>query len=205
MPSDLETGRTQLGAVGEIADRGAGARGQGPAAQVRPRGHLPGRTPGRGGRPGRPARLGPQRDGQGHLRRVAARLGHRLASRVTTFAPQHPGLPDPGRRRHAARGPQGRGHHPRHVDQGQHHPGVARPAVPGRLRLPQEAVRDRRRVHEPPAHQGLGPRPEGAASSPAATSRRCSWPGCCASTPRCCCSTSPPAASTSAPRPRSRP
>ena len=29
------------------------------------------------------------------------------------------------------------------------------------------------------------PRPEGRPSSPAATSRRCSWPGCSASTPRC--------------------
>ena len=44
--SDLETGRTQFGGGGEIADEAPVLEANGPAAQVRPRGHLAGRAPG---------------------------------------------------------------------------------------------------------------------------------------------------------------
>ena len=64
--------------------------------------------------------------------------------------------------------------------------------------------RDRRDVHGTAADQGVQPRAEGVASSPAATSRRCCSPAGCAWSRGCCCSTSPPAASTWAPRPRCR-
>ena len=56
----------------------------------------------------------------------------------------------------------------------------------------------------PAADQGLRAPTSGSASCPAATSRRCCWPGCCASSRECCSSTTRPAASTSARRPRSR-
>ena len=91
------------------------------------------RTPGEVRRPRRAARLRPQRDGQGDVRRAAAWTRARSPSAAPPCAALHTGRRHPGRHQPAARGPQGRGHRPRSVRPREHRAGRAAPALPGRV------------------------------------------------------------------------
>ena len=89
----------------------------------------------RGGRPRRPARRRPQRD---RSRRSPARCRWTPARSTVDgrrLRPARPPAARPGRHRDAARGPQGRGHHPGPVGAREHRARRAAPAQPGRAGL----------------------------------------------------------------------
>ena len=100
--------------------------------------------------------------------------------------------------------PPQRGHHQRSQRAGEHHaraPGRARRAAPDPAG---PAARARAQLGRRPRHPATATWTVRPAPSPAATSRRCSWPGCWRCPRGSWCSTSRPAASTSAPRSRCR-
>ena len=152
------------------AARGRGAPGRPAGARRQPRG-----AQGRDRRPRRPARLGPHRDGARDLRRRPQGWWRGRAWPVRPPAFAAAGRRDRRRHRLLLRGPQGRGHRPRHVGAREPDAGAAAAPVAPRHRRRDAPARDRRPLHQAAGRQVQRARSSGSASCPAATSRRCCW------------------------------